>query len=107
MALFTVNLPNLTIPNAASTSNVIPITDDIYALSLMGPAALTGTVTVQVEMSSSGTNFNNLVSAGSNVTIGAAQAIVISPFPFKQFRLTSGSAEGAARTFLANKTLIT
>jgi hypothetical protein len=65
MAYITSNLPNLvlTTSGVTSTGNAIFV-DDVYALGLSAPSALTGTITIQVEPSSSGTNFQALQSGG-------------------------------------------
>lgn len=68
-------------------------------ISIHGPAALTGTVTVQVQPAGDST-WRTLQSGGVDVTIAAGKTIVISPPAFADLRLHSGSAEGANRDFL-------
>ena len=105
MAYITSNLNSLilTTDNAPSTANAVPV-DDAWALGMVAPSVLTGTITIQVEPSSSGTNFQTLQSAGTDVTITAGKAIVISPFPYKQVTVASAAQEASPRTFTLTKT---
>lgn len=73
----------------------------ISALSIQAPAALTGTVTVQVPDSiGSSPSYQTLQSGGADVQVTAGDAIPITRVPFHGFRLHSGSAEGANRDFV-------
>ena len=101
-----VGLQALTIASGASTSNVITNLDDSWAISIYSPATFTGTISVQIEPSSSGTNFVTLQSGGTDVTLNTAKAIVINPITFKQLRLISGSAEGQTDVFQVTKTIL-
>ena len=104
MAFATALFPNMVITTSSSaTSGAQGGLDDAYGISLISPAALTGTVTIQVEQTDTGTNFVNLQSGGVDVTIAANKGIVITPFPFRQIRLISGSTEAATRTFTLAK----
>ena len=103
MSLFVCDLPTLTIANAGTESNAIGGFDDAEALTLYAPATLTGTVTVEVEPTIGGSSFVDLTSAGSDVTIGAGNALVLSPITFRQLRLSSSLAEGAERSFSVTK----
>ena len=99
MALRSVALTDLTIANGGTTSNALTANDlkFIRSVTIQGPSALTGTVTVQVSLD--GTNFVALQSAGSDVTVTAAKALILSPLPVRGLRVVSGSAEGAERVF--------
>lgn len=98
------NLGTLTIASGQTDSAVLDA--DTFrkyeALTIMGPAALTGTVTVQVGTTdASSPTFVTLQSPpGTDVAIAAAKAITISPPCFPQFRMHSTGAEGADRTFV-------
>ena len=109
MAYHTVNLPSivLTTSGSPSTGNALTDLTDIYAISIIGPATLTGTVSIQVEPTSSGTTYATLQSGGVDVTVAAARAIVIAPFPYKQITLVSTATEDSPRTFRLAKTFLT
>jgi len=74
--------------------------DHAVNITVQAPAALTGTA--KPEISVDGTNFVTLQSAGADVTIPAGKATVLPPFTARDFRIVSGSAEGAARSFLVH-----
>src|SRR3990167_3144059 len=100
--LFTCNLPTLTIDSTTQTSNVITGFGDAEALVLYAPAALTGTVTVQVSPATDGA-FVDLESSGSDVTLTAGNATVITEIPFSALRLSASIAEGADRNISVQK----
>lgn len=79
-------------------------TNEADAITIYGPSALTGTVTVEVRVDDNGDAIT-LTSGGTNVTVAAAKAVVISPPAFDAFRLKSGSAEGSDRTFVLTRDL--
>lgn len=107
MALYVRGLPSLVIPNGTSTSNALgQILEDSWGLTIYTPAALTGTISVEVEPTDTGTNFVTLQSGGTDVTLPAGKATVINPIPFRQIRVTSNAAEGAARTFTLTKSVL-
>lgn len=100
MAFVTVGLPALTIASGDSTSNTLKDVGDAYAITIFTPTVMTATgVTIGVEPTSSGTNFVTLQSGGSDVVLPAGRATVICPPAFKQLKIQSSSAEGAARVF--------
>lgn len=103
MSFWVVNLPDLTISNAGTTSNAIGSIDDAEAIVIYAPATLTGTVTVQVEPTETGTAWVDLTSGGSDVTIAAGNSVTITEGGFRQLRLSSSAAEGAARVFSVTK----
>lgn len=76
--------------------------DSMAKVTIQGPAALTGVVTVQVAQVSPAADgdFVALQSGGADVTIPAAKATNLPVFTAKDLRLVSAGAEGAARTFL-------
>lgn len=99
-----VRLPNLTITNGNSTSNAVWPTDDAYGIGLISPPTLTSSVAyVEVEMTDTGVNFVRLQSGGADITLAASKAIVMTPFPYKQFRVTTTAVEGGDRTFTASR----
>ena len=109
MSLHTLSLGNMVTTAGGTASNAIPLTDDGWAVSIFSTAAsFTSTsVTVEVEWTSTGTNFVTLQSGGSNVLMNPATAMVISPTPFFQIRMAHSGAEAAERTFHVRKMVIT
>ena len=96
---FSSRLTDLVIASSGTTSNALDNSEIRFMdeFVIFGPAALTGTVTVQI--SYDGTNYVTLQSAGSDVTIAATKGTVIKAGGFVKLRVISGSAEGATRTF--------
>jgi len=98
---------DLTILNGAQLSNVISGNDGkiafggSYAISFFGPAALTGTVTVQVAPvnTPSAGDWVNLSAGGSDVTVAALKCIIVANPSFLALRLSSASVELADRVF--------
>jgi hypothetical protein len=74
--------------------------DHAASVTITAPAALTGTVTV--EISPDGTVWSTLQTAGADVTIVAGKSTALPPFTARDLRLKSGSAEGANRDFFVN-----
>ena len=103
MSSWVVNLPDLVIANAGTVSGAIGSLEDADTITIYAPAALTGTVTIQIEPTAAGTDWIDLTSGGSDVTIGAGNAVVVGDISFRQIRLSSGAAEGAERTFRVTK----
>ena len=99
MALHVTKRPTLTIASGGTASGV-SADFDALAITIYAPATVTASqIGVEVEPTSSGTDFVTLQSGGSDVVFTAGKALVISPPAFKQMRLTSTSVEGADRTF--------
>ena len=91
-------LESLVIPNSGTASNSIDMRKTFYrGLTIFGPATPTNTITVEV--SHNDTNWCTLQSAGSDVDIGAAEAVTIDFSGYPYLRLASAGAEGAERTF--------
>lgn len=96
----------ITIANGGTDSNIINSLAGFGAMIdfvIFAPAALTGTVTVLVasnELETVAANCLPLYIGGANVTVTAAKANQISAASFGSLMLQSGSAEGAARTFV-------
>ncbi len=92
----------LTIANAGTTSEEFSDArglGSMAALTIMGPAALTGTVKLEVSDVVGGT-FRTLQSpAGTDVSIAAAKAVTIPAFSCATLRLKSSGAEAADRVF--------
>lgn len=98
------NLGTLVIANG-QTDTTTPITkylDDAHSVTIVAPSTLTGTVTIRGSIDG-GTTYADIGSGGSDVTIGAGNSVTISPCPFNAIKVTSGSAEGAERTFTVAK----
>lgn len=94
-----VALADLVIPNNGTDSNMVEVgpANDIC---IFAPGTLTGTINVQVSPDNS--NWFDLKSAGSSITIAASAAVIITTGGFRYLRLHSNGAEGADRTFKAS-----
>ena len=104
MAFNTALMPNLVFSSGGSNTNADTQLDDAYGLSLISPAtAPGGTVTIQVEQTSTGASFVNLQSGGVDVTLAGNRGIVLTPFPFRQIRLTLSVAATDAFTYTLAK----
>lgn len=95
---------DLTIASSGSTSNAISDIASAISIVIYGPASLDQTINVEVAQdATSGATFYPLLSAGSNVTITAAKATVITAGGFKQLRVkTASGTETAERVFLVD-----
>lgn len=72
----------------------------VEALSISAPDTLTGTVTVEINHTETGSSgWKELHSNGTPVTVPAGGAIVLTAVPAARLRLVSSGAEAAARTF--------
>ncbi len=92
----------VTIANGATLSSAADLTG--YALvGIIMPAAFTGT-SITFSMSDDGTTFYAITNAGGtalSATVAASKCILFTPGDFvgvRHLKLTSGSAEGGART---------
>ena len=90
MPAYICDLPSIIIVSASSNGNSISQFDDATALTIYSPSALTGTITVETEPSSTGTSFVTLQSGGTDVTIPAGKATVLNKVGWRQMRLVSG-----------------
>ena len=98
------NLPSMVIANGGTVSGTITsYLGDARSITITAPSALTGTVTIQGSVDG-GTTYVDVGSGGSDVTIGAGNAVTITDPAFNAIRLSSSIAEGAERTFLVGKT---
>ena len=107
MALAVVNMPSMTITGGGTTSNAVGLIDDSWGLTIYSPATITNTITVEVEPTSTGTNFVTLQSGGTDVTIPAGKATVLNPIPFRQIRVKAAGAEGQQDVFTLTKVILT
>lgn len=105
-----VNLKDLTILNGQTTGTVVGGFEDAEALCIWAPAALTGTITIQVaadreasEGGSTSQTWGTMQSGGSDITLPAGKVLTLTDIAFRQMRLISGSAEGSDRTFKVAK----
>ena len=94
-------LGNLVIANGAAPSTSLGgrLLRTIRSLTIHGPSALTNTVTLQSLDAVGGSAWTPVQSGGSDVTITAAKALVITEVPFGTIRVNSGGNEGAERVF--------
>lgn len=103
MPLVVRSLPNM-VMTAATTSNPVGTLDDAWGLTIVSPTITASQVTVQVELTDTGTNFVTLQSGGVDVTLTANKATVISPVPFRQIQISSTATETA--TFSLSKAIL-
>ena len=103
MSRFVADLGNMTITSGQTASNAVTSCDDADTIVVYAPAALTGTVTIQIEPTLTGTSFVDLQSGGTDVTIGAGNSTSITSVGFRQLRGSSNAAEGADRVFPVTK----
>jgi len=107
MPLVLRGMPSMVIPSGFSTSSVIRLFDDAWALTVYTPATVTASqVKVEVEPTDTGTAFVTLQSGSVDVNLTAGTATVISPVPFLQMRITSTSVEAQKDTFSVTKTIL-
>jgi len=94
----------LTIPSGNTNSNVIDFRKlPLSGITIFAPAELTGTVKIYVSPSidSYGTSYWNLLqSGGSDIEIGAGDAVPLDYVGWHHLKLVSGSNEAAARKFI-------
>lgn len=101
MSDFSTTLAPLVILINTDESNVLADLDDANTIIIYSPSTLTNTIRVQV--SYNGTNFYDLKSSGSNVTIGVDAAVTITDIAFNYLKLKASGNEAAERTFIARK----
>jgi hypothetical protein len=71
----------------------------VVSVTIFAPAALTGTITIQVKAHPSDSAWTTLQAAGADITVGAGKAVTLSSIPFGDMRIHSSGAEGAERIF--------
>ena len=108
MGTYTANLPTLTIDSGFASSSVLLGFEDASALTIYGPATLTGTCTVRIATESSGvtasSTWSDYQSGGSDVTIATGgNAIQFTPPNSGSLILVSAAAEAARRYFQVTK----
>lgn len=92
-----INLGTVVISNGGTTSSEVLYRGGFSRckwVTFLGPAALTGTVNIQG--TPDGTNWANIV------TIAASAMVSVENKGYQGLRVLSGSAEGAARTFIVS-----
>ena len=107
MGSYTANLPTLTMDSGFASSSILRGFEDASALIIMAPSALTGTITVRVATESSGvtasSTWADYQSGGSDVTLGAGNAVQFSPPLAGSIILVSSATEAARRYFQVQK----
>lgn len=88
----------LTIANGGTQSGSVKI-GDADSVTIYGPAAATGVLTVQTS-ADEGSTFLDLQTGGSDVVLTVAKALVITDLAADELRIESGSAEVAERTII-------
>ena len=103
MGMYTANLPTLTIDSGFASSSVLTGFEDASALIIMGPTALTGTITIRIATESDGvtssSTWTDYQSGGSDVTITAGNAVQFTPPVAGSLILVSSAASEAARRY--------
>lgn len=106
MSHFITNLKDLVIANTGSDSGHTGPCDDADAITVYAPAALTGTINLQGSpdpIDAAPTNWFDLKSSGSNITVAANGAVTVTDVGFHWLRVHSTGAEAAERTFQVRK----
>ncbi len=108
MGTYRAKLPTITIDSGFASSSVLTGFEDASALIIMGPATLTGTVTVRVATETSGvtasSTFADYQSGGSDITITTgANAVQFTPPSSGSLMLVSASLEAGRRYFQVEK----
>lgn len=98
-----VTLPDLVIPVGQTESNALSFQNlrFLQSLTIHSPESLTGTLTVEVtsKRNPGGTDWKDLTSGGSVVTLAAGEALPITDVAFAGLRVKSSSAEASERHF--------
>ena len=107
MSIHYANLGTITIASGASGAStaISKYLDDAKTVSVWAPAAVTGTITLQVSFDG-GTTYADLTSGGSDVTLAAANMVTITDPGFNALRVSSGSTETDTRTWTVAKTFL-
>lgn len=94
-------LVTLSIPNGGTDSPRLDLTN-IRGMTIIAPAALTGTASVQAgtTQNSSAVFFTVQSPPGTDITLATSKATVLTRVPFPSMVIHSSSAEGAQRDFL-------
>lgn len=90
-------LTDLTIASGGTTSNSVNV-KKVKRITLVAPATLPETVTLQVSVDG-GTTFNAFQTGGADVTIAAAKAKGVDYLVATHVRLSAGAAVAADRVF--------
>lgn len=108
-----VDLPNMTTTAAGTNSSVITLLDDAAVIAIQMTTTTTSganIATVQVELTSTGTNFAPLsyeTSGASAVTVSSSQPVIISNRTgFRQIRMAATGAMASGLTFQAVKQIL-
>jgi len=106
MAQHIAALPPMIVVSGSSYSNIISIFDDATALTIFTPATITSTgFFIEVEPTTTGTNFVTLQSGGTDVSLPPGKATVINKVGWNQMRLAAPATEGGARTCPVTKSV--
>lgn len=89
---------SVTIPSGQTRSAPINL-PNCAGMVVLAPTTITGVITVEIEPVPGGSTFSTLSSGGSDITIPAGRAVVLTIVGFRQLRLASSAAEAADRTF--------
>jgi hypothetical protein len=99
------DLGSCVIQNGGTTSSEVNVEGKrLSGIIIYAPAALTDTCHVKVS-GDHGATYQFLQSGGSNIEVGAGDAVAISFCAFHRIIILSGGAEGAERTFVVKGVL--
>lgn len=88
MGVYVKSLPDFTFTGSSTVSNAIGGFEDCEGLNVYWSSSTGTTMTLQVSPDATSTaTFGILQSGGADVTITAAESVIISPIPFRQLRL--------------------
>lgn len=93
------DLGSCVIANGGTVSSAVDIQGKrLSGIIIYAPAALTGTCKLKVS-GDEGSTYQFLQSGGSDIEVGAGDAVAVSFAAYHKLRIESGSAEAAERTF--------
>ena len=87
----------LTWTGTSTVSNAITYVDDCDGLAVFWSSSTGTTMTLQASLDPTSTSaFGTIQSGGADVSITAGETVIVSPVPFRQFRLlATGTSTGS------------
>ena len=91
------DFPSLTWTGTSTVSNAITSVDDCDGLAVFWSSSTGTTMTLQASLDPTSTSaFGTIQSGGADVSITAGETVIVSPVPFRQFRLlATGTSTGS------------
>lgn len=85
-------LPSFTFAAGSTVSNAISGFNDCRSVGMaVIDTTSTGTLTVQAEMTTGGSDWVDLQSGSTDIVVRASQGLVLEPVPFQQLRLLASA----------------